>query len=83
MAGIPRNLLIAGIVVLIILVIGAIFIATRPPQPTPTPTPVTVKLKVIGPWAGAEAEYFKKVLEEYKRVKPNVEFEYSTVRAED
>jgi multiple sugar transport system substrate-binding protein len=83
MAGVPRNLLIAGIVVLFILVIGAIFIATRPPQPTPTPTPVTIKLKIIGPWAGAEAEYFNKVLEEYKRVKPNVEFEYSTVRAED
>lgn len=31
MAGVPRNLLIAGIVVLFILVIGAIFIATRPP----------------------------------------------------
>lgn len=50
---------------------------------TATPAVPTIKLGVIGPWAGKEAEYFIKVLEEYKKIRPNVDFEYTVMRAED
>lgn len=84
MAGIPRSALIAGIIIVIVILGAIIYFAARPaPTPTPTPTPTPIKLKIIGPWAGKEAEYFLKVLDEYKKVKPGVDFEYTTVRAED
>lgn len=95
---IPRNWAIALGVIVILIIIGLIYVATRPPAPTPTTTPTPtapttpvqtpttpakITLKVIGPWAGKEAEYFLKVLDEYKRLKPNIDFEYITMRAED
>jgi multiple sugar transport system substrate-binding protein len=74
-----KHLAVIIAVIVIIAIIAAIFLLYyRPPAPAPT-----VKLRVIGPWAGKEAEYFKTVLEEYKKVNPNVEFEYIIMRAED
>lgn len=79
MHGEKRLLAVIVAVIVIIAIIAAIFLLYyRPPAPAPT-----VKLRVIGPWAGREAEYFKTVLEEYKKVNPNVEFEYIIMRAED
>jgi multiple sugar transport system substrate-binding protein len=75
-----KHLIVAIVAVIVIIaIIAALFLLYyRPPEPAPT-----VKLRVIGPWAGREAEYFKTVLEEYKKVNPNVEFEYIIMRAED
>jgi len=79
MHGEKRLLAVIVAVIVIIAIIAAIFLLYyKPPVPAPT-----VKLRVIGPWAGKEAEYFKTVLEEYKKVNPNVEFEYIIMRAED
>lgn len=92
---ISRNVAIAIGIVVVLIIIAAAYILTRPSEVAPTPTTPTtttpttppptarVTLKVIGPWSGKEAEYFLKVLDEYKRLNPNVDFEYTTMRAED
>lgn len=55
---------------------------TQTPSPT-TPAPQKVIIRIWGPWSGAEYEYFKQVLDEYKRLHPNIDFEYVTRRAEE
>lgn len=42
-----------------------------------------VVLRVIGPWSGPSAEYFKAVIDNYTKINPNVEIEYIARRAED
>jgi len=80
---VEKRLLLIIIAVIIIIAITATLLLLYIPGPgVPTPTP-TVKLRVIGPWAGKEAEYFMKVLNAYKEVNPSVEFEYIIMRAED
>ncbi len=50
----------------------------EPPEP-PAPTP---KLKVIGPWAGAELDAFLPVMDLFTR-QTGIEYEYETQRQED
>ncbi|MEM4639807.1 MAG: ABC transporter substrate-binding protein [Thermofilum sp.] len=61
--------------------IGKLEEVIEAPPPAP-PVPAKVRLVVIGPWAGKEAEYFDAVIKEYMRIRPHVEIEYRTMRAE-
>lgn len=56
--------------------------STQTPSPT-TPAMQKIVIRIWGPWSGTEYEYFKQVLDEYKKLHPNVDFEYVTKRAED
>jgi multiple sugar transport system substrate-binding protein len=83
-----------GIIIVVIIIIAAITALLIPPSPpttttTPTQTTTTttpavkVKLTVIGPWAGDEEKYFRQVINEYMKLRPDVEITYVIQRAED
>jgi len=57
---------------------------TGTPSTSPTtPPPTRVTLTVLGPWAGAEAEYFNEVLNAFMQKYPHIEIKYVVMRAED
>jgi multiple sugar transport system substrate-binding protein len=75
--------IVIGIIIAVVIIIAAIaafLIITLPPTPPP---PAKVKLTVIGPWAGDEERYFRQVIDEYMKLRPNVEITYVILRAED
>ncbi len=51
--------------------------------PSGTTTPQKVTLKVIGPWSGTSAEYFRAVINNFTAKYPNIQIDYIAKRAED